>query len=70
MMTAEAVMTNDEERERYIARRHAKLEEDARRRGVEPFQTLADWHCPGLFGSDEEVDEFIAYLDAKRAQYR
>jgi hypothetical protein len=69
-MTAEAIMTRDEERERYLAARRATLIEDALHRGADPFETLSDWHSPGLFGSDEEVDEFNASIEAERARFR
>jgi hypothetical protein len=66
MMTAEAIMTNDEERERYLAERRAKLEAEIRAKGP---QTIADLHCSGIV-TDEEVDEFNAEIEARRAQYR
>jgi hypothetical protein len=66
MMTAEAIMTRDEERERYLAARRAKLEAEIQLKGS---QSITDWHRPGI-ATDEEVDEFIAAIDERRAEYR
>jgi hypothetical protein len=42
------------------------IEELARLQGVEPAKSVADMAYPGIFESDEEVDEFIAYTYAAR----
>lgn len=38
----------------------------ARLQGVMPVRSVADMACPGVFESDEEVDEFIAFTYAAR----
>lgn len=42
------------------------VEEQARRRGVKPVQSVVDMTCFDAFESDEEVDEFIAFVYAQR----
>jgi hypothetical protein len=42
------------------------IEELARLQGVKPVKSVADMAYPGIFESDEEVDEFIAYTYAAR----
>ena len=42
------------------------IEELARLQGVKPVKSVADMAYPGIFQSDEEVDEFIAYTYAAR----
>jgi hypothetical protein len=37
------------------------IEELARLKGVKPVTSLADMACEGIFESDEEMEEFIAY---------
>jgi hypothetical protein len=42
------------------------LDELARRRGVRPVRSLEEMARPDVFGSDEELEEFLAYTAAKR----
>jgi hypothetical protein len=42
------------------------IEELARLQGVKPVKSVEDMACPGVFESDEELDEFIAYTYAAR----
>ena len=42
------------------------VEELARRQGVRPVESVDDMARPGLFGSDEELEEFLADLYASR----
>lgn len=42
------------------------LEELARRQGVRPVESVDDMSRPGLFGSDEEWEEFLADLYTSR----
>ena len=42
------------------------VEELARRQGVRPVESVDDMARPGLFGSDEEWEEFLADLYASR----
>jgi hypothetical protein len=37
------------------------IEELARLKGVKPVTSLADMACEGIFESDEEMEEFIAF---------
>ena len=45
---------------------HVPAEELARRQGVRPVESVDDLARPGLFESDEELDEFLAMVDADR----
>lgn len=42
------------------------LDELARRQGVPPVNYVHEMACPELFASDEEADEFVAYVTAAR----
>jgi len=42
------------------------VEELARRQGIRPVESVDDMARPGLFGSDEELEEFLADLYASR----
>jgi hypothetical protein len=47
---------------------HVPPEELARRQGVGPITSLAELAAPGVFESDEELDEFIAEVyESRRA---
>lgn len=49
-----------------LPRRRAKsLDEQARRKGVHPVESLEDM-ARDVFSSDEELEEFIAYTYANR----
>ena len=45
---------------------HVPVEELARRQGVRPLTSADDLIEPGLFESDEELEEFLADLYASR----
>lgn len=42
------------------------LEEQLRRKGVRPIRSEDDLACDGIFETDEELDEFLAYTYAAR----
>lgn len=42
------------------------LEEQPRRKGVQPIRSEDDLACDGVFETDEELDEFLAYTYAGR----
>jgi hypothetical protein len=42
------------------------VEELARQQGVRPIETAADLVCDGIFGSDEELEAFLADVYALR----
>jgi hypothetical protein len=46
--------------------RHVPAEELARRQGVRPLTSVDELVVPGMFESDEELDEFLADLYASR----
>ncbi len=46
--------------------RRVSLDELARRKGVRPVTSLEDMQEDGVFGSDEELDEFLRYVQAAR----
>lgn len=45
---------------------HVPAEELARRQGVRPLKSAAELGQPGVFDSDEELDEFLVDLYASR----
>jgi hypothetical protein len=45
---------------------HVSVAELARRQGVSPISSAADLERPGVFESDEELDEFLSDLYASR----
>jgi hypothetical protein len=45
---------------------HIPVEELLRRQGVRPIESVDELACPDLFESDEELDEFIAFIHASR----
>lgn len=45
---------------------HVQAAELARRQGVRPLRSADDLAEPGMFDSDEELDEFLADLYATR----
>ena len=45
---------------------HVPVEELLRRQGVRPIESVDELACPDLFESDEELDEFIAFIQASR----
>ena len=42
------------------------LDELARRRGVRPVRSVSDMARPGVFESDEELEDFLAHVSASR----
>lgn len=42
------------------------VEEQLRRKGVRPIQSVHDLACPDLFESDEELEEFLEFTYASR----
>ena len=42
------------------------IEELARRQGVRPIDSVEELAVPGVFESDEELDEFLAWLHRER----
>jgi len=47
-------------------RRHESLDEQVRRRGLKPIRSVDDLACDGVFDTDEELDEFLAWYRAER----
>jgi hypothetical protein len=45
---------------------HVPVEELLRRQGVRPIESVDELACPDLFESDDELDEFIAFVRASR----
>ncbi len=41
-------------------------EELLRRQGIRPVESVDELACPGLFESDDELDEFISFIHASR----
>jgi hypothetical protein len=62
-MTSGAERFDDPDR---ISRRRESLDEQARRRGIKPIKSGHDLACEGVFDSDEELDEFLAFVRAER----
>ena len=48
------------------AAEHVPVEELLRRQGVNPIESVDELACPDLFESDDELDEFIAFVRASR----
>jgi hypothetical protein len=46
--------------------RAAKITADELLRGVRPLQSVDELAAPGIFESDEELDEFLAAIRANR----
>jgi hypothetical protein len=45
---------------------HVPAEEQVRQQGVQPIASVAELAFPGVWESDEELDEFLADLYASR----
>ncbi len=45
---------------------HVPAEEQMRRQGIQPIASVDDLAFPGVWESDEELDEFLADLYASR----
>jgi hypothetical protein len=52
--------------ERPADEEHVPVEEQARRQGVRPLASADELIVPGMFESDEELDEFLTDLYASR----
>jgi hypothetical protein len=52
--------------ERPAGEQHVPVEEQARQQGVRPLTSADELVVPGMFESDEELDEFLADLYASR----
>jgi hypothetical protein len=50
----------------WVSAEHVPVEELARRQGVRPLASADDLIQPGVFDSEEELDEFLADLYASR----
>jgi hypothetical protein len=46
------------------------LDEQAKRKGAKPLSSLDELRFDGIWESDEELDEFLDYLDRKRQTAR
>jgi hypothetical protein len=46
--------------------RHVPAEEQVRRQGVRPIESVDELAFPGVWESDQELDEFLADLYASR----
>ncbi|HET8657600.1 MAG TPA: hypothetical protein VFM55_01225 [Micromonosporaceae bacterium] len=49
-----------------VGRCHESLDEQVRRRGLKPIRSAEDLVCEGIFDTDEELDEFLAFTYAAR----
>jgi hypothetical protein len=59
-----------EEQPDRFRRARESLDEQARRKGARPLQSVDELRMDGLFESDEELDEFLLYLDRSRQAAR
>jgi hypothetical protein len=48
------------------ATRLESIEEQIRRKGIRPVESIEDFAQDGIFESDEEVEQFLAYIYAAR----
>jgi hypothetical protein len=46
------------------------LDEQARRKGAKPLTSMEELRADGVFESDEELQEFLDYLDRQRQAAR
>jgi len=53
-----------------VRRVRESLDEQARRKGAKPVTSLDDLRFEGIWESDEELDEFLDYLDRQRQAAR
>jgi len=49
-----------------LGRRLEPIEDQARRRGIQPVEHVEDMAQDGVFESDEEVEQFLAHVYAAR----
>jgi hypothetical protein len=52
--------------DRRISRRRESLDEQVRRRGITPVHDVEDMARDDVFETDEELDEFLAWVYAER----
>lgn len=45
---------------------HIPVEELLRRQGIRPIESVDELACPDLFETDDELDEFIAFVRTSR----
>jgi hypothetical protein len=50
----------------HLGRRRESLDEQVRRRGLKPIESVEDLKCDGAFETDEELDAFLAHVYAER----
>jgi hypothetical protein len=64
----EVAVTTGAEHVHVPGRRAAResLDEQARRKGVHPLRSLDELRNDEVWESEEELEEFLAYLDASR----
>lgn len=61
-----AVTTNNAEHAPRPRRGRVSVHELARRKGVRPVESAEDMAQDGVFDTDEELEEFLAYVHAAR----
>ena len=49
-----------------ISRRRESLDEQVRRRGIEPVHNVEDMARDDVFETDDELDAFLAWIHAER----
>jgi hypothetical protein len=52
--------------DRHPGYRRETLEEQARRKGIRPIESVEDLARDDIFETDEELDEFLVWLYAER----
>jgi hypothetical protein len=57
---------NAEQAPKRPSSKHVSAEELARRNGLQPIESVDELARPGLFESDEDLDEFLADVYASR----
>ena len=53
-----------------LQRRHETIEEQLRRKGIKPVTNIEEMAREGIFSSDEELEEFIAFTYRCRREGR
>lgn len=46
--------------------RHESIDEQAKRKGIRPVDSVEDMAQDGVFSSDEELEQFLAHVYAAR----
>jgi hypothetical protein len=67
-----AAMSTGAEQDRAgrFGRVRESLDEQARRKGAKPLRSMEELRADGVFESDEELQEFLDYLDRQRQAAR